>query len=69
MSTSINPDDILHEAADVFAAHDRAHAELRRLEADLARLCLAYGDATKRWGYAPHHLRRAVEARLGLRAA
>lgn len=69
MSTSINPDDILYEAADVFAAHDRAHAELRRLETELTRLCLAYGDATKRWGYAPHHLRRAVEARLGLQAA
>jgi len=39
-----------------------------RLERDILQdaataLCREYGDATRRWGYAPQHLRRAVEAR------
>jgi hypothetical protein len=58
-------DDILRDAADMFARYDAAHAELRRCEAELTALCRQYDSATRHWGYAPHHLRRAVEIRFG----
>ncbi len=69
MSETKNPNDILREAAEVFAKHDKLDRELRLLDADLQRLCREFGEATRRWGYAPYHLRRAVEARYGEIAA
>jgi hypothetical protein len=69
MHTGKNPNDILREAADLFAEHDKHDRELRRLDAELQRLCREFGEATRRWGYAPYHLRRAVEARYGEIAA
>jgi hypothetical protein len=68
-TANITPRDILNEAARVFAAHDRVTAELRALEAELQILCRSFGEATRRWGYAPHHLRLAVEAQVGKIAA
>ncbi len=55
--------DILQDAATAMAEHDRLHSALRDLDERIAGLCREFGDATRRWGYAPLHLRRAVEAR------
>lgn len=55
--------DILQDAAAAFAEHDKLHRAMRDLDERIASLCREYGDATRRWGYAPYHLRRAVEAR------
>ena len=55
--------DILQDAATAMAEHDRLYTALRDLDERITALCRAYGDCTRRWGYAPHHLRRAVEAR------
>ena len=55
--------DILADAAAVFAVQDELATALREAEERLLALCLEYGEATRRWGYAPHHLRRAVDAR------
>jgi len=55
--------DILQDAAAALAEHDRLRGTLRDLDGRITALCREYGDCTRRWGYAPHHLRRAVEAR------
>lgn len=55
--------DILQDAAAALAEHDRLYGALRDLDERITALCREYGDCTRRWGYAPHHLRRAVEAR------
>jgi len=55
--------DILADAAAVFAVQDELATALRDADERLQALCLEYGEATRRWGYAPHHLRRAVDAR------
>ena len=53
----------------MFAEHDKHDRELQRLDAELRQLCSQFGEATRRFGYAPIHLRRAVEARYGEIAA
>ena len=55
--------DILQDAAAAIAEHDRLHNATRALDERITALCREYGDATRRWAYAPQHLRRAVEAR------
>jgi hypothetical protein len=55
--------DILDDAAAVFAVHDELADALREAEGRIQTLCAEFGQATRRWGYAPHHLRRAVDAR------
>ena len=55
--------DILQDAAIAMVEHDRLYGALRDLDERIGALCREYGDCTRRWGYAPHHLRRAVEAR------
>ena len=55
--------DILQDAATAMVEHDRLYSAMRDLDERIAALCREFGDATRRWGYAPHHLRRAVEAR------
>lgn len=55
--------DILQDAATAMAEHDRLYGAMRDLDDRIEALCREYGDCTRRWGYAPHHLRRAVEAR------
>lgn len=55
--------DILQDAAAAIAEHDRLYGAMRGLDERITQLCREYGDCTRRWGYAPHHLRRAVEAR------
>jgi hypothetical protein len=55
--------DILQDAAAAIAEHDELANALRASEERLQALCREFGVATRRWGYAPQHLRRAVEAR------
>lgn len=55
--------EILQDAAAAIAEHDRLHSATRALDERITALCREYGDCTRHWGYAPHHLRRAVEAR------
>ena len=54
--------DILQDAASALAEHDRLHSATRALDARIDALCREYGDATRRWGYAPHHLRQTCTA-------
>jgi hypothetical protein len=67
MTTTTTPPrlerDILQDAAAAIAEHDRHYSAMRDLDERITALCREYGDCTRRWGYAPHHLRRAVEAR------
>jgi hypothetical protein len=55
--------DILQDAATALAEHDRLHSATRALDERIENLCAEYGVATRRWCFAPQHLRRAVEAR------
>jgi hypothetical protein len=54
--------DILQDAAAALAEHDRLHSATRALDARIEALCREYGDCTRRWGYAPHHLRQTCTA-------
>ena len=54
--------DILTDAATVLAAHDELATALRASEERLRALCAEYGVVTRRWGYAPHHLRKSCAA-------
>ena len=54
--------DILQDAATALAEHDRLHSATRDLDARIAALCAEYGVATRRLGYAPHHLRQTCTA-------
>jgi hypothetical protein len=55
--------DILTDAATVFAVHDELAGALREAEERLQALCVEYGVVTRRWAYAPHHLRKSCAAR------
>jgi hypothetical protein len=54
--------DILQDAAAALAEHDRLYSATRALDARIAALCAEYGVATRRLGYAPHHLRQTCAA-------
>jgi hypothetical protein len=54
--------DILQDAAAAIAEHDRLHSATRALDARIEALCAEYGAVTRRWGYAPHHLRQTCAA-------
>jgi len=54
--------EILQDAAAALAEIDRLHITARAMDARVEHLCREYGDATRRWGYAPHHLRQACAA-------
>jgi hypothetical protein len=55
--------DILTDAATVFAVHDELAGALREAQDRLQTLCREYGDCTRKWGFAPHHLRQNCVAR------
>ena len=54
---------VLREAAEALRAHDKAKADLRAAEDALKRLCRAYDLAAGVWGFQPHHLKNACQAR------
>jgi len=58
-------DMVMADAAAELEANENLRRALRRSDARVADLCREYGDAMRQWGVAPHHLRQAVEARLG----
>jgi hypothetical protein len=66
MTIATNPPrqerDILADAATVLAVHDELADALRASEERLQALCSEYGVVTRRWGYAPHHLRKSCAA-------
>jgi hypothetical protein len=55
--------DILQDAAAAIGEHDRLYSALRDLDERIGALCREYGDCTRRWAYAPRHLRNACTAR------
>jgi hypothetical protein len=54
--------DILQDAAAALAEHDRLRIAMREIDWRIETLCAEYGVATRRLGYAPHHLRQTCAA-------
>lgn len=54
---------VLKEAAKALKKHDKLKQEMREAEDTLRALCREYDVAAGVWGFQPHHLRRACEAR------
>jgi len=54
--------DILQDAAAALAEHDRLRIAMRDIDWRIEALCAEYGVATRRLGYAPHHLRQTCAA-------
>lgn len=61
-------EEIVNRAAEVFARLDRIKEEQRILDAEMSALCRAYDTAMRVWGWQPHMMRRAIEARSQKRA-
>lgn len=61
--TTVDGQTLLQEAAEALQEHDRLKAAIRANEAHLRALCRQYDRASGTWGFQPHHLRRACEAR------
>lgn len=59
----LTADDILREAAEALREADRLREAARASDARLRALCRQYDQAASVWGFQPHHLRRACEAR------
>jgi hypothetical protein len=55
--------EILAKAAAVFAELDAINKEKKRLDDEVRKLCRQFDIAGSVWGFQPHHLRRACEAR------
>lgn len=55
--------DILTDAAEALREADRLREAARASDARLRVLCRQYDQAASVWGFQPHHLRRACEAR------
>lgn len=54
---------ILKQAADVLKAHDDARQAMKATEQRLKELCREYDIVMTCWGFQPHHLRNACQAR------
>lgn len=59
----LTADDILREAAEALREADALRDAARASDARLRVLCRQYDQAASVWGFQPHHLRRACEAR------
>lgn len=55
--------DVLQEAATALQEHERLRVAMRDSETRLRTLCRQFDAASGSRGFAPHHLRRACEAR------
>jgi hypothetical protein len=65
MNTATSPRqerEILQDAAAALSELDRLHSTARALDTRIEALCHEFGDATRRLGYAPHHLRQVCTA-------
>lgn len=54
---------ILKQAAKALRDYDKARAALKAQEETIKTLCNEYDIAAGVWGFQPHHLRNACEAR------
>ena len=54
---------VLKEAAKALKAYDKARQAYKARELDVKALCREYDLAAGVWGFQPHHLRNACEAR------
>jgi hypothetical protein len=54
--------EILQDAAAALSELDRLHSAARAMDTRIEALCREFGDTTRRWGYAPHHLRQVCAA-------
>lgn len=59
----LTENDILRDAADELTRNERMRKALRDSDERLRRICRQYDRAAGVWGFQPHHLRRACEAR------
>ena len=55
--------DLLLMASEALQQHERLRLALRDSDSRLRALCRQYDQAAGVWGFQPHHLRRACEAR------
>jgi hypothetical protein len=61
--------EILEKSQDAFARFDALAAAKRENDEEIRVLCREYGALMKVWGWQPHMLRQAAEARLGKKTA
>ena len=65
MNTATSPRqerEILQDAAEALSELDRLHSTVRAMDTRVEALCREFGDATRRLGYDPRHLRQACTA-------
>lgn len=53
------------EAVKLLTRYDKLRLEMRVLEHDLGRACVAYGKSIGVWGFSKDHLRMQVEREKG----
>jgi len=61
--------EILRKSQKAFKRFDDLAAAKRKNDEEIRTLCREYGILMKVWGWQPHMLRQAVEARLGKKTA
>jgi hypothetical protein len=54
--------EILQDAAEALSELDRLHSTVRAMDTRIEALCAEFSVASRRWGYAPNHLRQACTA-------
>ena len=54
---------VLRDAAKAIKRLEKLRNDLREAETDVRNLCREYDLVMRVWGFQPHHLRRACEAR------
>ena len=68
MANLMSEDEIIRKAAKAFNRIDKLKTEQRQLEDEIRKLCREYDIAMRVWGWQPHHMRQAIEARMKKRA-
>jgi hypothetical protein len=61
--------EIIKKAHKAFKRADKIAQDKRDSENEIRMLCREYGVLMKVWGWQPHMLRQAAEARLGKKTA
>jgi hypothetical protein len=61
--------EIIKKARKAFKRFDEIAAAKRKNDEEIRILCREYGELMKVWGWQPHMLRQAVEARIGKKIA
>jgi|APCry1669192269_1035402.scaffolds.fasta_scaffold14687_3 hypothetical protein len=54
---------VLADAEVLFAEYDKIVADKLRLEADLRKMCLRFGAASRAWAIRPEHVRNELRRR------